>query len=391
MSLYLTSARLTDAQCTRQRRARAGFTLVELLVVISIIGMLMGLLLPAVQQARESGRKNTCMNNLKQVGLAASGYAASKQYYPGYLNTVAQNSPNQKAVSYVVPLLPFLDNNALYAKWNDPTVTWRIAYDGIPGTLSVQEIPSGVTLIQSLLCPSDPPEPTQLAPLSYVVNAGEISTEDPIANDPSTSAAKLKRTRASGVCHNLFADPVNNRYPAKVSPAYLDGADGSTKTLFASENMQAQDWVLGLGPQPNNITSNVNQPPANAVFTNNFANGKPVHRWAQNNCGMVWSRPPQPNPPAPIPPPPTPPPPRSTVPKQINIERNAPPQPGDTTYSRPSSNHPGGVVAVFCDGHVQFIGEDVSIKVYMQLMSSNHADFAYGAVYVDYTLSDRDF
>ena len=72
-----------------QRNKLRGFTLVELLVVISIIGMLMALLLPAVQAARESGRRTQCLNNMRNVSLAATLVVTAKGSFPGSVQTVA--------------------------------------------------------------------------------------------------------------------------------------------------------------------------------------------------------------------------------------------------------------------------------------------------------------
>ncbi len=70
----------------RPRKSR-GFTLVELLVVITIIGMLVSLLLPAIQAAREAGRRSTCQNNMRQCSLAITQAADIKKAYPGYVNS----------------------------------------------------------------------------------------------------------------------------------------------------------------------------------------------------------------------------------------------------------------------------------------------------------------
>jgi len=111
-------------------RPRA-FTLVELLVVIAIIGILIALLLPAVQAAREAARRMQCSNNLKQIGLALHNYAASHQvfppgticYYPANTNPdpwvdASSSTPGRHGTSWMVQILPFMEQAPLHDKWD---------------------------------------------------------------------------------------------------------------------------------------------------------------------------------------------------------------------------------------------------------------------------------
>jgi prepilin-type N-terminal cleavage/methylation domain-containing protein len=90
------------------REARA-FTLVELLVVIAIIGVLVALLLPAVQAAREAARRTQCVNHLKQLGIAVHGYNDTYHYLP--------NSRHDANFTWMVTILPFVEQQAIYSKW----------------------------------------------------------------------------------------------------------------------------------------------------------------------------------------------------------------------------------------------------------------------------------
>jgi len=92
---------------------RRAFTLIELLVVIAIIGVLVGLLLPAVQQAREAARRSSCTNNLKQIGLAIHNYTDARRSLPLGSNLPTTYQDNAYGHSFVVFILPFLEEQSL--------------------------------------------------------------------------------------------------------------------------------------------------------------------------------------------------------------------------------------------------------------------------------------
>ncbi len=124
-----------------QRRA---FTIVELLVVIAVIGLLMALILPAVQQAREAARRTQCRSNLHQMGIATHNYHDAHQFFPfGYL------SPHQK-------LLPYIDQGALFDRLeSDP----------------LYALDSGFPVVSLFVCPSDPLSSSSNVLTSYAISS----------------------------------------------------------------------------------------------------------------------------------------------------------------------------------------------------------------------------
>src|SRR4029079_15541446 len=97
-----------------------GFTLVELLVVIAIIGVLVALLLPAVQMAREAARRTQCANNLKQLGLGAQNFHDTRRFLPPsrLANNPAGTPANLRFVTWAVLLLPYIEQKGFYDRWN---------------------------------------------------------------------------------------------------------------------------------------------------------------------------------------------------------------------------------------------------------------------------------
>src|SRR5262245_48362499 len=94
---------------------RAGFTLIELLVVIAIIAILIGLLLPAVQKAREASARTKCQNNLHQLGLGVHNYESNHRQFPIGLELRA--GATTARTTFFIELLPFIEQEPLYRQW----------------------------------------------------------------------------------------------------------------------------------------------------------------------------------------------------------------------------------------------------------------------------------
>jgi prepilin-type N-terminal cleavage/methylation domain-containing protein/prepilin-type processing-associated H-X9-DG protein len=159
-------------------RVRPGFTLIELLVVIAIIGVLISLLLPAVQSAREAARRTQCKNNIKQIALAVHNYHDTYNQLP---YAVMDRLPRETVDTYTtgfISILPFLEQDAMAKKW-DPK---------LPRNSTVDNDGDGLTnailqtmLIPTFTCPSMNPPSAPLAEnrayCSYLFAAGTQNVE----------------------------------------------------------------------------------------------------------------------------------------------------------------------------------------------------------------------
>jgi prepilin-type N-terminal cleavage/methylation domain-containing protein len=201
-------------------RCRAGFTLIELLVVVFVVGVLAGVLLPAVQSARESSRRLQCSNNMRQIGLALQSYLAQQSVFPGIdlkTRTVPGTSVSVSTY-YFSPfarMLPELDQTTIFHATNFdlPPV------EGVGLNQTVMRIDLG-----ALLCPSDlqPPVP----------GFGRVNYRFSIGPAPNF---------APGSSH-----PLSLQGPFTVHVAYAPAAftDGLSATVGVSERLEG-DWTKG--------------------------------------------------------------------------------------------------------------------------------------------------
>lgn len=336
---------------------RRGFTLVELLVVITIIGMLMSLLLPAVMSARAAGRRAQCMNNLHQVSLAMLSEVSAKGRFPasGHFTVTG---PEQYH-GWVVTLLPWLERNDIFAEWH-----WDLNYND-PANESLASL--GVPV---LVCPDDFTAVPGHGNLSYAVNLGfAITMGSPALDCPNSFHiaenaiwAPLDFNGNGVVCPGggsedggdmkLFYQTslffLENWPPGTFPQRYvhyhtLDSIfDGASNTIMLAENIRA-------GYDPVRNTSWASPWPANNGFflssyvceNRSCAAGKVDYRRANDSSQEPYRL------------------------EAINSSRDQ----AESEAPWPSSLHPGGVHTAFADGHIHFLSEQIDGAVYAALVS----------------------
>ncbi len=218
------------------KRKHSGFTLVELLVVIAIIGVMVGLLLPAVQAAREAARRMSCSNNLKQIGLGMHNYHAAYDNLPmqsGGTSPVPGGvwwNNNEKWLAWSVPLLPFVEQQALWEQISNGA----FFDDGTPAAPMGPQVwfadySPWRTNIGTYRCPSDPAMPAagQFGMINYGVCHGD-----------SIVGNVLGGTDANG---NVFSvanrDACRGAFAPRRFTSFRDILDGTSNTFAAAEHI----------------------------------------------------------------------------------------------------------------------------------------------------------
>jgi prepilin-type N-terminal cleavage/methylation domain-containing protein len=344
---------------------RSGFTLIELLVVISIIAVLMSLILPAVQSAREAGRRTQCLNNIRNVALAIHNSAAARSGGLPYVDEGGYNWP--------VSLLRYMDRA------------------DIADSMAVSTVAVNSTYLAVLVCPNDLNNFQQGYGLSYAVNCGygnfattvtngiQSAVESNLAGGATPAshngydvawvgtsitppnAAHADCARDTGVFwRNLQVDyPTTAMYSSDAFRMTMDRIslkDGLGQTLMLLENHNSQNW--GGGAQP---TSTVFYSPA----MYNYTTPAPTNTVsAIMDCGIVvnvadFNNAPGTNA-------------GSLNPggyqsqtSKINLNKGFSPR----RSPFPSSTHPGIVTAAFCDGRVRTMNENMDYNTYVNLIS----------------------
>jgi prepilin-type N-terminal cleavage/methylation domain-containing protein/prepilin-type processing-associated H-X9-DG protein len=341
-------------------RVRLGFTLVELLVVIAIIGILVALLLPAIQSAREAARRSQCQNNLKNIALACLNFESAKgELPPGSLNTTKASA---SGLGWPVLILPFIEESAVSEEALDKYIgaTDPDAYGGSMDALNA-------LLLPMYLCPSDPDLKDQREKfgnaarkgMSYAGVSGSYYARTGIC--PTVKTPGHYCVWASGSPTDILGP---NNYDGLLIQGWTvslqKATDGTSKTFLIGERIyQIRAWMIGAywtgqtDPPPadrRSTTKPIGPQPSTAFFAcKNVSDKVPLNHDPYVGCYIghdngLGDRPPVPD----------------TTPRTVSCN--------DLPFG---SYHPGGVNFSFGDGSVSFIRDDVDTKLYLAMGSRN--------------------
>ncbi|MEX2317573.1 MAG: DUF1559 domain-containing protein [Pirellulales bacterium] len=340
------------------KRRSQGFTLVELLVVIAIIGILVALLLPAVQAAREAGRRTQCINNLKQIGLAVNNYESSMKMYPpsedptplkekdGSPRVSGSGKPVYSELSILARLLPYVeqanlhdlvDQNAKYQE--DPADTAH------PDTN--QE--ARMTMVGMFLCPSDSPEgldPANGGMNNYYVNHGSHVLWDA---PPYT-----------GTSHENVQPKENGPMFRRVKLGPQHCRDGTSHTAAFSEKLLGDGSVNIITPESD--TFRPGGRPENRDDAINWCENMPDTVLNSTGAqfvaivGQPWIRCYH----------------STTAYYHVNTpNKRSCAYPGGRIMTTAGSRHSGGVNIVMCDGSAHFVNENIDKLVWWGIGTRN--------------------
>lgn len=335
-------------ECSRTRQARSlsnasadfrfGFTLVELLVVIAIIGILVALLLPAVQAAREAARRAQCLNQIKQLGLAMHNFESSFGYLPEGTQTklrstcrsVSQfgqlesgsNAYCSSGPGWTVLVLPYVEEQALFDRF-DLKEPFASLYDLCTGS---PNHPFQLTPIGLWQCPSDPVALSDTLHNSYFACMGGGDYVSPNTEEP-----ELGYECQSFPKYKIFTNGITG-YDTQTK--FSQVTDGTSKTILIGENDLHFEPGLNKGFDERSVgwSSGFDVSSGFAVPHNAAAASRPINFLEPQEKSLA------------------------------NIS--------DVLAARGTqfgSNHPGGCHVVYADASGHFLSEDVDLEVYWAL------------------------
>ncbi len=327
----------------RQRRA---FTLVELLVVIAIIGILVGLLLPAVQSAREAARRMSCSNNIRQVELAFQNFHSAQKHFPSNVRPSATGTVRAR---WATQLLPHIELTSLYNRI-DLTKNWSSTVPNADGSVNFDLFGTKIPLYE---CPSSP-------------EAGKIQDGSPPPDSPVWQARVANgdysgfygvdpQLASLGLVDDTSVRADNGAISKTTKLKFRDFTDGTSNTIRLVESA-GRPHVYRLGRKVIDVQ------PGSSVRVNGGGWGRPASELnlliGASADGLSYPGP-----------------------KAINVTNGIAlgatyPDPyfGVDGTGQPYSFHTGGIMTTFVDGGARFLSSNIDIRLFARLISRDSGD-----------------